>query len=136
MLKKTSGELRARICWNFRDHSAPHTPHLTVSWDTVTELPELLVPRAESLPPTCSTIGLRQVSLCLLPPAASSSSSQMICLLISRHRDNFPLLAVSTSLKMASTLSLGRSGRASSYSWRVVGRRETGCKYEMIVLDW
>ena len=104
---------------------------LSVTWEEVVrvvrECPEWLVPSAESLPPTCSTMGLRQVSLCLLTPACSSSSSQMICLLTSRHTDSFPLLAVSTSLKMVRTLSRGRSGRASSYSLRVVGSSETGC---------
>ena len=111
--------------------SCPVAPrYLAVCWEVVVAAEEWLVPRAESRPPTCSTMGLRQLSLCLLSPSSSSSSSAMICRLTSRQRDNLPLLAVSTSLKMVRTFSRGRAGSASSYSCRVVGSRETG--WEMI----
>ena len=49
------------------------------------------------------------------------SSSQIICLLCSLQLFSFTSLAVSTSLKMARTFSLDRSGRASSYSSMVDG---------------
>ena len=49
-------------------------PHLSVSWEP-DAVPELLVPRAESLPapgapPTCSTMGERQDSFLRREPAA------------------------------------------------------------------
>ena len=118
---------------------------LVIISDTV---PDWLLPSAESLPPMNSTIGLKQLSflvplpssnLCLKPLTPLSwsfsfpfSSSQIICLLCSLQLDSFASFAVSTSLKMARTLSLDRSGRAASYSFKVVGSRDTGWKMKII----
>ena len=60
------------------------------------------------------------------------SSSQIICLLCSLKLFSFTSLAFSTSLKMARTFSLDRSGRAASYSFKVVGSRDTGWKVKII----
>ena len=131
--------------WKFHKNNLVKTTHLSVSWEAV---PELLVPRAESLPPTCSTIGDRQLNFrpptplmlrpATTPPSATPppSVSQMICLRYSRHRPSLTSLAVSTSRKIWRTLSRDRSGRASSYSCRVVGSRDTGCKRHYWESQW
>ena len=92
---------------------------LSVSWEPET-VPELLSPRALSLPPALtseeltsmmgvpevtSTIGERQLSFLRRPRpgAGPPSASQMSWVRISRHRPSLPSLAVSTSRNIWST---------------------------------